>query len=101
MRFRQPAQYLRQVAAGQPVHEQTDVAAAELPFEFMMNALRLVDGFDPGLFEARTTVPLFGIERELRQAEADGLIERTPQRIAPTLRGQRFLNELLRRFLPT
>ena len=101
MRFRQPAQYLRQVASGQPVHEETDVVAADLPFEFMMNALRLIDGFDPGLFEARTTLPLFGIERELRQAEADGLIERTPQRIAPTLRGQRFLNELLRRFLPT
>lgn len=101
MRFRQPAQYLRQVASGQPVHEETDVVAADLPFEFMMNALRLIDGFDPGLFEARTTLPLFGIERELRQAEADGLIERTPQRIAPTLRGQRFLNELLRRFLST
>ncbi len=99
MRWKQPAQYLRQVAAGQPVHEETNVAADELPFEFMMNALRLVEGFDPSLFEARTTVPLLAIERELREAEADGLIERTPQSIRPTLRGQRFLNELLRRFL--
>jgi hypothetical protein len=61
----------------------------------MMNALRL-----PALFEARTTLPLIGIEATLRQAEADGLIERGLRQIAPTLRGQRFLNELLRRFLP-
>ena len=100
MRWKQPAQYLKQAAAGQPVHEEADVAVDELPFEFMMNALRLIDGFDPALFEARTTVPLFALERELRQAEADGLLERTLQRIAPTLRGQRYLNELLRRFLP-
>ncbi len=100
MRWKQPAQYLKQAAAGQPVHEEADVAVDELPFEFMINALRLIDGFDPALFEARTTVPLFALERELRQAEADGLLERTPQRIAPTLRGQRYLNELLRRFLP-
>ncbi|MBW7901326.1 MAG: oxygen-independent coproporphyrinogen III oxidase-like protein [Rhodocyclaceae bacterium] len=100
MRWKQPAQYLKQVAAGQPVHEESAVAADDLPFEFMMNALRLVDGFDPALFEARTTLPLFAIDGELRRAEADGLIERSPQRIAPTARGQRFLNELLRRFLP-
>ncbi len=100
MRWKQPAQYLKQVASGQPVQEEFAVAAEELPFEFLMNALRLNDGFDPALFEARTTLPLFSIEQELRRAEADGLIERAPQRIAPTRRGQRFLNELLRRFLP-
>ncbi len=100
MRWKQPTQYLQQATAGQPVHEEHTVAAGELPFEFMMNALRLVDGFDPALFEARTTAPLLAIESELRRAEADGLIERSPQRIAPTLRGQRYLNELLRRFLP-
>jgi len=100
MRWKQPAQYLKQVAASQPVHEEQTVAADELPFEFMMNALRLVDGFDPALFESRTTLPLYAIENELRTAEADGLIERSSRRLAPTLRGQRFLNELLRRFLP-
>jgi putative oxygen-independent coproporphyrinogen III oxidase len=101
MRWKQPAQYLKQVAAGLPVHEEANVEADELPFEFMMNALRLNAGFDPGLFEARTTRPLISIESELRQAVADGLIERSPQCIAPSKRGQRFLNELLRRFLPT
>lgn len=99
MRWKQPAQYLKQVAAGLPVHEEHSVTADELPFEFMMNALRLNGGFDPALFESRTTLPLISIESELRQAEADGLIERTAQHIAPTKKGQRFLNELLRRFL--
>ena len=99
MRWKQPKQYLAQVAAGAPVHEEHAVARADLPFEFMMNALRLNDGFDPALFEARTALPLIGIEGELRRAEADGLLERDAHRIAPTLRGQRYLNELLRRFL--
>ena len=76
MRWKQPMHYLKQVAAGLPVHEEHSVAIDELPFEFMMNALRLNDGFDPGLFESRTTLPLISIEAELRQAELDGLIER-------------------------
>lgn len=100
MRWKQPAQYLKQVAAGTPVQEEFAVAADDLAFEFMMNALRLNEGFDPALFEARTTLPLLAIERELRAAIADGLLVRTPQRIAPTKQGQRFLNALLRRFLP-
>ena len=99
MRWKQPMHYLKQVAAGLPVHEEHSVAIDELPFEFMMNALRLNDGFDPGLFESRTTLPLISIEAELRQAEIDGLIERSSRCIAPTRHGQRFLNELLRRFL--
>lgn len=100
MRWKQPAQYLRQVAAGQPVGEESSIGIDDLPFEFLMNALRLCDGFDPALFEARTTLPIIAIEPELREAEADGLLERDTRRIAPTLRGQRFLNALLRRFLP-
>lgn len=100
MRWKQPAQYLKQVAAGRPVHEENDVPIDELPFEFMMNALRLNEGFDTALFESRTTLPLISIESELRQAEKEDLIERSPLRIAPSVKGQRFLNELLRRFLP-
>lgn len=101
MRWKQPTQYMRQVSAGQPVGEEVLVDSNELPFEFMMNALRLNDGFDPELFESRTTHPLLSIEPELRRAIADGLIERSAARIAPTRRGQRYLNELLRRFLNT
>ena len=99
MRWKLPKQYLAQVAAGRPVQDEFDVAAGELPFEFMMNALRLNQGFETALFAERTGLPLEGIENTLRQAEQDGLIERTPGCIAPTRHGQRFLNRLLERFL--
>ena len=99
MRWKQPKQYLAQVLAGRPVQDESIVAAADLPFEFMMNALRLVHGFDPALYAERTAQALIGIEAKLRRAEADGLLERTPGRITPTLRGQRYLNRLLQTFL--
>lgn len=100
MRWKQPRQYLAQVAAGRPVQEEHGVAAADLPFEFMMNALRLNQGFDAALYEARTALPLIGIESRLRRAEADGLLLREAGRIAPTARGRHFLNRLLESFLP-
>lgn len=99
MRWKQPRQYLSKVAENSPVHEEFSVPAADLPFEFMMNALRLNHGFDPGLFESRTSLPLLCIERELRQAEQEGLLERQPHQLGPTVRGQRFLNRLLTLFL--
>ncbi|SBT08077.1 putative oxidoreductase [Candidatus Accumulibacter aalborgensis] len=99
MRWKRPEQYLAQAAAGQPVQEEFAVDAADLPFEFMLNALRLIDGFDASLFESRTARSLFSIENQLRQAEDDGLIERHRQHIAPSDRGRRFLNQLLQRFL--
>ncbi len=99
MRWKQPKQYLAKVAEGTPVQDEFSVEAAELPFEFMMNALRLNQGFDAPLFEMRTSLPLFSIESTLRQAEQDGLIERRPGRIAPTDRGRRYLNRLLERFI--
>lgn len=99
MRWKQPKQYLAKVAAGQPLQDEFSVPAGELPFEFMMNALRLNQGFDSSLFEARTAQALIAIEAILRRAAEDGLIVREPGRIAPTKRGQRFLNRLLEMFL--
>jgi oxygen-independent coproporphyrinogen-3 oxidase len=93
-RARQPRDYMEK---GHCV-ERT-VAPAELPFEFMLNALRLVEGFEASLFAERTGLPLLMIDRELAAAEEKGLIERTWKRIRPTPRGQRFLNELLEVFL--
>ena len=95
MRWKQPKQYLAQIAQATPVQEEFSVEAGDLPFEFMMNALRLNEGFEPDLFAMRTSLPLIAIESELRRAEQQGLIERQLQRIAPTLQGQRFLNRLL------
>jgi len=70
-----------------------------LGFEFMMNALRLTDGFESTLFESRTGLPLSTLQRSLDEAIAKGLLTQTPEQIAPTLHGQRFLNELLQLFL--
>ena len=95
-RIKQPRDYLRQANT---VAEEHVVPAAELPFEFMMNALRLVDGFAAGLFAARTGLPLSLVHTALERAENDGLIERDWQRIKPSARGRRFLNDLLQRFL--
>ncbi|MDR1934641.1 MAG: radical SAM family heme chaperone HemW [Candidatus Accumulibacter sp.] len=100
MRWKQPKQYLVGTARGEPLQEEFPVGADDLPFEFMMNALRLNEGFDATLFEARTAQPLIAVESVLRRAENDGLLVRDAGRIAPTRRGQRFLNRLLERFLP-
>ena len=99
MRWKQPRQYLAQVASGKPIQDEFAVSTDELPFEFMMNALRLNQGFETTLFAERTGLPLTVVETRLQQAENDGLIERSPERIAPTRQGQRFLNRLLERFL--
>jgi putative oxygen-independent coproporphyrinogen III oxidase len=80
--------------------DQHTVAPTELPFEFMLNALRLVEGFDVRLFAERTGLPLNAMEAKLTEAERRGLLERTWQRVRPTERGRRFLNELLTTFLP-
>ncbi len=99
MRWKHPKAYLDNIRNGQPVQDETQVELASLPFEFMMNALRLADGFPPALFEARTAQPLSNILPKIRAAEAEGLLEVGPERIAPTLKGRRFLNVLLERFL--
>ncbi len=98
-RHKHPRAYLENVRNGTPIQEETQVEAASLPFEFMMNALRLAEGFHPSLFEARTAQPIANILPQLRAAEAEGLLEVGPEKIAPTLKGRRFLNVLLEKFL--
>ena len=84
---------------GTSLAEDRVVDPRELPFEFMLNALRLTDGFAPSLFQERTGLPLVLIEPALRNAEQQGLLERDATRIGPSERGRRFLNELLQLFL--
>ncbi|TAK48275.1 MAG: oxygen-independent coproporphyrinogen III oxidase-like protein [Betaproteobacteria bacterium] len=95
-RAKQPREYL---AAPGRVQERF-VAPGELPFEFMLNALRLSEGFAATLFAARTGLAAAAIEPGLRVAEAKGLIERRADRLRPTQRGRLFLNELIALFLP-
>jgi len=99
MRHKHPNAYLEAAARGDFVQESRDVSVAELPFEFMMNAARLNDGFALDLFERHTALPLDVLMPRLLAAREDGLLELDGGRVKPTLRGRRFLNELLQRFL--
>ncbi len=99
-RYRQPKQYMEAALAGAPEQGRNDVPVADVGFEFMMNALRLTGGFPLELFSQRTGVPLAQVLAVLDGAERDGLIVRDHVTVAPTPRGQRFLNDLLQRFLP-
>ncbi|MGH8680886.1 MAG: radical SAM family heme chaperone HemW, partial [Burkholderiales bacterium] len=100
MRTRSPAEYQRRVAEGTQVAERREVSVRELPFEFMMNALRLTEGFELGTFADRTGLPITVAGKALAAAEAKGLIVRDHLRIRPTDLGRRFLNDLLQLFLP-
>lgn len=98
-RHKHPNRYLEGVQQGKPVDNEWLVAAEDIGFEFMMNALRLTSGFDARLFEERTGYVLGKLESPLEAALAKGLIEKTENRIRPTQNGQRYLNELLQLFL--
>lgn len=99
MRHKHPAAYLRGAATGDFVQERREVGVAELPFEFMMNALRLTAGVTARLFQERTGLPLEVVAEHLDLARKRGLLDLDPQRLCPTPAGQRFLNELLQIFL--
>ncbi len=100
VRFRQPASYLERAARGEFLAEHVEVGRSDLPFEFMLNALRLPEGVPAGLFAERTGLPASAIEAPLQRAEERGLIERDLTRIQPTELGHRFLTDLQSLFLP-
>ncbi len=99
-RPKHPKKYLEAVQAGQAVETEWQITREDLPFEFMMNAMRLVDGVEARLFQQRTGLPLRVIEPQLQQAQTQGLLVQQDGVLAPTLHGQRFLNALLELFLP-
>jgi len=98
-RYKHPATFIDMARAGTPVQEEHEVGPRDLPFEFMLNALRLVEGFPVHRFVERTGLPMTSIEPALLEAERRGLIVRDHERIAPTALGQRFLNDLQGLFL--
>jgi oxygen-independent coproporphyrinogen-3 oxidase len=99
VRFREPRLYMENALAGSPVAQEEEVSRADLPFEFMLNALRLKDGFLLQDFTERTGLPLSAIEQPLRDAQAKGLVERDLARVKPTERGFDFLSDLQALFL--
>ena len=100
-RFKQPNVFMDNAMVGTAIQEEKTVSRAELPFEFILNALRLTNGFAGSLFTERTGLPITAISRQLDEAEKRGLINRDIKHIKPTGKGQMFLNDLLEIFLPT
>ena len=99
LRFRDPMIYMEKALAGNALTQDDEVTRAELPFEFMLNALRLKGGFELQQFTERTGLPVTAIEAALLEAESKGLIERDLVRVKPTARGFDFLSDLQALFL--
>ncbi|WP_026142960.1 MULTISPECIES: radical SAM family heme chaperone HemW [unclassified Thioalkalivibrio] len=96
IKLRQPEAYL----AAPQQHKDQAVPPAERPFEFMLNALRLVEGVPAASFEARCGLPLPALEPALAKLRAEGLLVGDTERLQATERGLAFLNDVLERFLP-
>ncbi len=96
---KQPGEYQAQAAKAAGIGESQTVATSELPFEFMLNALRLNEGFNAHCFEERTGLPLQSIITQLSAAERRGLLEADMGGWKPTALGRRFLNDLQAAFL--
>lgn len=99
VRYREPRLYMDNALAGQAVAQDEEVRRADLPFEYMLNALRLREGFALQDFSERTGLPITAIARGLEEAERKGLIERDMARVRPTERGFDFLSDLQALFL--
>lgn len=100
VRLRDPMTYLAQASQGRAVAQDSEVARADLPFEFMMNALRLKDGFAETLFGERTGLPVSAVRVALEAAVSRGWLRREAGWVRPTARGFDFLNDVVGLFLP-
>ncbi|HEY9132357.1 MAG TPA: radical SAM family heme chaperone HemW [Dyella sp.] len=96
---RHPRAYLDSAADTGRIGGDTVVAGDELPFEYMLNALRLIDGVPAADFAERTGLPDTAIAPALAQAQARGWLEVRPDRLKTTALGQRFLNDVIASFL--
>ncbi|MGY4830420.1 radical SAM family heme chaperone HemW [Sphaerotilaceae bacterium SBD11-9] len=100
VRWREPQTYMEKAVLGLAVSNDEEVKRDALAFEFMLNALRLRDGFELARFTERTGLPLSSITRQLDEAQSRGWIERDFARAWPTVRGFDFLSDLQALFLP-
>jgi len=98
-RYREPQLYMQKALSGNAVAQDDDIKHKELAFEFMLNALRLKDGFDTSLFYERTGLLLSSIQPALTLAVDKKLLIQTPKSIKPTERGFDFLSDLQEMFL--
>ena len=102
VRWREPAAYMQHALAGNGVSNQHEVARRDLPFEFMLGALRLREGFALARFNERTGLPRSAVQSALTAAEQRGLVEidEVAGQVRPTDRGFDFLSDLQAMFLP-
>lgn len=99
VRWREPAAYMAKALEGQAVSNEQEVGAAELPFEFMLNALRLKDGVPLLMYLERSGLGASSIHAAVERARAKGLLQPDPARLAPTPLGFDFLSDLQSLFL--
>ena len=100
VRVRDPRLYMQKALSSSAIASDTEVSRADLPFEFMLNALRLKDGFKLQDFADKTGLPFTAIAKGLDEAERKGLLTRDFVHVKPTARGFDFLNDLQQLFLP-
>ncbi|MBC7405346.1 MAG: oxygen-independent coproporphyrinogen III oxidase-like protein [Cytophaga sp.] len=98
-RYKQPKAYMEESLRGAAVQESNEIPRDEIGFEFMLNSLRLNQGFEVNIFNERTGLLLNSLEKPLVIAEQKGLIEIDHKMIRPTRLGRRFLNDLQQLFL--
>jgi len=99
-KVKHPQDYIGKVASSEHIGGSKTLSRKEAGFEFMMNALRLTDGFETALFARHAGLPILVVEKQLKEAQLRGLIEWDVKTICPTRQGQQFLNDLLEQFLP-
>lgn len=99
-KVRHPKDYLAQATTEARIQQTTEVKPEDARLEFMMNALRLNEGFDIPVFQQRTGEPISVIRESLDKAEAQGLLTRSMTQIKTTALGQRHLDTLLQEFMP-
>lgn len=98
-KYRQPKQYLEHAAKGMFRSSSKQLKIEELPFEFMLNALRLKSGIEKTVYQERTGQPLSGVQSLVEQAKASGLLQNNDKQIVCTEQGWRFLDDTLSLFL--
>lgn len=98
-RQKHPQEYMKRVLINQHILENSPVQAEDLALEFMMNALRLSNGFNNKLFTETTSLAFNQILPQLLIAQEQGFLELTPNKIIPTTKGRDFLNNLLEIFM--
>ena len=99
-RWRHPQRYMEQAERGEAVESEVEVARRDLPFEFMLNALRLREGVPVERFIERTGLPLSALAKPLQLAQNQGLLDASNARLQATPLGFRMLNNALELFLP-